>query len=326
MTTNRLLSTLALATLLAGAARGDLHCPQPTHDAGELRTGAPLRHRFVLSNPTGEAIEITGVKPGCGCLRPSVGQTRVPAGASTTVAIEVNTVTQAAGPNGWRVTVAYREAGETRQLPLAVTARLVRDVAIEPAALLLHTAAPLRAAFTLTETGEQPLAVRAAACTSPHLRLHPETPRRRADGWQRRIEVEVLPTLPPGRHEDVMVLYTGDPRCPELKAPLTVVKQSEARVQPSPEAVRLTASSGAALPARVVLLRGVDDTPVEVERTEPSHPCLQVTAARGPGPHSTLRVRVDETLLPPGPFAGSVRVLLRSPAGEPVTIPVHIHR
>ncbi|MFO0928946.1 MAG: hypothetical protein U0736_18315 [Gemmataceae bacterium] len=126
----------------------------------------------------------------------------------------------------------------------------MRDVAIEPAALLLHTAAPLRAAFTLTESGEQPLAVRAAACTSPHLRLHPEAPRRRADGWQRRIEVEVLPTLPPGRHEDVMVLYTGDPRCPELKAPLTVVKQSAARVQPSPEAVRLTASSGGAYPPR----------------------------------------------------------------------------
>lgn len=324
MTANQLLTGLCLSVALAGAGRAELVCPQPIHDAGELRTGAPLRHRFVLTNAGGAAAEITAVKPGCGCLAARTERTHLAAGETTTVAVEVNTVTQAAGPNAWRVTVHYREGDEVRPLPLAITARLVRDVAIEPAALLLHTAAPLRAAFTLTEITDQPLVLRAAACASPHLRLHAEAPRRRPGGWERRIEVEVLASLPAGRHEDVAVLYTGDSRYPELKAPLTVVKQAARPVQLAPETVRLSAAPGVPLPARIILLRGANDSPVEVERVEASHPCLQTTTARGPGTHSTLRLRIDETRLPPGPFTGSVRVLLRQPAGEELTLPVQV--
>src|SRR5579884_3615222 len=69
----RLLPVLIAMTWLAegrAAAGADLVCVEPLVDKGLVRSGSPLAQRFTLVNRGREAVEITEVKPSCGCLVP----------------------------------------------------------------------------------------------------------------------------------------------------------------------------------------------------------------------------------------------------------------
>lgn len=316
---SRTLLVVLTAVLAPGLGRAELTCPQPVHDAGSVRSGVLLRHRFELRDPTGRA-RLSGVKAGCGCL-----EARLIPGEPAVVQVAISTATQAAGPNLWRAVVRYQDGDQPRELPLYVRAELIRELQLTPASLLLHTATPIQHAFTLTERRDRPLGIQAAGCRSPHVRLTAGEPRRQADGWVRQVRLEVLPGCPEGRHEDVLTLHTDDPLCPELKAPFTIVKQSAGTVQAAPPAVEFAATAGPP-PARLVLLRGSDEQPVTIDEAVPSHPFLRCTWASGPGPNSTLRVRIDGDAVPAGGFEGSVRVRLRQPAGPDLVLPVRLRR
>lgn len=315
---------VALA-LFAGAARAELICPQPRFDAGRLRTGVSLRHRFVLANRGKETIRIVEVKPGCGCLKPALDRDVLAPGEEASVSVEVGTVTQAEGKNSWRVLVRYREGRAEGELPLHVEADLVADVSIRPAALLLHTSTAIGHTLTLVERRETPLTVRAAS-SCPQVDVRVEPPALDGEAWRRAVHLQVRADLPDGRHEGVVCLYTDDVSCPELKVPFTIVKRCRGAVTPTPAAVDLLLSGQAPLPARVVLLGAADGAPVLVGRVEPSHASIRCSFAEGPGPRSTLRVQVDREKLPEGGFAGAVRVHLRQPAGQVVEVPVHVVR
>jgi hypothetical protein len=324
--TRSLLIAGLLAFLTAGAARAELVCSLPTHAAGEVRGGTALAHSFTLVNRGSAVIEITEVKPGCGCLRPTLERVRFAPGEQGALRIEVNTVTQPAGPNTWKATVRYREGGRDGELTLYVTARLTAEVHIRPASLVLHTATSLAHSFTLIERRPTPLELRSAASSSPHVRVSLTTPTQQDGAWVRTIKLEVLPSCPDGRHDSMLYLHTADSAYAELKVPFTIVKQTPGLVQASPAALHLTSLPGQALPSRIVLLGTADDQPVGVARIETSDPCIRCTWAAGPGPRATLRIQVERELRQEDRFEGSVRVHVHKPAPHVLTIPVRVIR
>jgi hypothetical protein len=313
---------LALAGLCPPATRAELVCPAPVFQAGSLPSGKALVHRFALVNRGPQAVEITEVKPGCGCLKAQVDRKSFAPGSTGLVTVEINTVTQAPGPNTWKVTVHGTHAGVPFTLPLLVQANLTAVVSIQPATLVVYTDRAVSHAFTLTEHREAPLTIRAAATGLPAFKTRLAEPAGQAGHWTRRIDLEVLPECPDGRHEDVLHLHTTDPDYPELKVPFTVVKRTPGRVQASPTGVEWLVAGKEALPARVVLLGTGSDEAVEIDRVVPSHACLSCTWASGPGPRATLRIVVDRAALKPGELDGSVEVHLKKPAGGVVTVPV----
>ncbi len=300
--------------LLPLIARADLVCPAPDHDAGAARTGTRLTHTFALQNTGTAPVEILGVKAGCGCTSAVPAKTRIAPGETTTLRMEVGTVTQAAGPNAWRADV--RHAGGV--LSLVMRATLEADVRISPANLVL-AAGVAGHPFTLTELRAAPMTLRAVSCVSPHLRAEAEQPRREGEAWVRRINVRVLPTLPEGRHEDALVIHTEDTGYPELRVPFSVVKRTADAVQVSPESAEASRDAGGAVPARLVMLRVSGETPVRVKAVKASHPSIRCTWADGEG-RAVLRIAFEAV---PGPFTGEVEVELSEPA-KVVKIPVTV--
>jgi hypothetical protein len=313
---------LAVVLLLScGVARAELVCPVPEFVVpNEVRSGEPLRHRFELHNAGTEAVEVLGLKPGCGCLSPHIDRTRLSPGESATVAVEVNTVTQGEGRNAWRVTVRYRHRGKEAELPLTVSAMVRHVVTISPANLVVHTSTGYTHSLTLTEKTPGPMAISAAVAGSPHVRATAGKPIRVGDAWRREIKLEILPTCPDGRLEDVLSLTT--PGRPDLRFPFAVVKHTAAVVRAAPPAVRLQSVGSQALPARIVLLSRGDDGPVAVERVEADHPAVAATWIAGPDARATLRVVVDRAAIGAVPFRATVRVHLRG--AEPVEVPVFV--
>jgi hypothetical protein len=302
------------------AARADLVCPAPNVQAGQCKTGRALVHRFHLANHGSSVIDITQIKPACGCLRPHIDRVTYAPGEQGEVLVEINTVTQPAGPNSWKVTLQGNEAGKPFELGLVVQATLVAEVAISPATLILHTQTALTHDFTLTEHRERPLEVRSAVTGSPHLRARVAPAARQGAIWTRRITLEVLSSCPEGRHEEVLHVYTSDPEYPELKVAFTVVKQSPGQVQASPTSAEWLVPANQPLPARIVLLSAGDE-PIEIERIETSHPCLRCTWAAGPGPRATLRIQLERENTAAS-FDGSIKLHLKKPTSQIVTVPV----
>jgi hypothetical protein len=315
---------LVVLTVPARSARADgLECAEPVFRAGDVRSGVPLAHRFAFVNRGPDAVEITDVRPSCGCLTPRLGQRRYGPGEGGTLLLEVNTLTQPPGPHTWRAVVHYRSGGQDHELELLLCAKVITEVQVQPASLSMSTDTALGHEVTVTDLRDQPLAVRGAQTSSPHVRAHLGQPHRDGAGhWASTIRLEVLPDCPEGRHDEVLLIVTSDPAYPELKVPLTVVKRSPQRVSATPATVEISGTPGQPLPSRIVLLGCAGDEEVAVERVEADDPAVRCQWAKGPGPRATLKIQVDHTRLSGGTLHGAVRVHIVKPAPQTVTVPV----
>jgi hypothetical protein len=313
---------LALPTQRSGAAGADLVCCEPVVDKGEVRSGSLLVQHFTLRNQGAGTVEVNEVKPGCGCLTPRLEKRQFQPGERGTLELSVNTLTAATGPQTWRVQVFYRSAGRTEALELVLRANVIPEITIEPAALVVFTSGPIRRDLTLIECRPRPLALTDVRCTSPYLQVQAGAPvRNQAGHWSRVLTLEVLPACPPGRHQEAITIAPADPMLAEWQVPVTVVKHSRNAVRVTPEAITFTGPARQALPARLIRISARDEQEVVVDRVEAGDPAIQCEWAQGPGRQITLKVRVDAAKAPAG-LQSEVRLYLRQPAAQSVTIPV----
>jgi hypothetical protein len=318
----RLLTPLLLG-LPVSPLRADLECAQPLVEKGEARSGLSLNHRFNVVNRGSEAIDVVEVRPSCGCLTPQLDKRRLQPGESAELLLEVNTLTQPAGLNSWRVTLRYKSGDAERELPLYLNARLVTEISVEPPSLAIYTDTAISHEITVIDRRVEPLLIRAVTVSSPHVRTHlGEQQRDDAGHWRRGIRVEVLADCPEGRHEETLRICTSDPLYTELKVPFTIVKSARRRVSAAPASVVLSAPPGQPLPARMVQLNAVDDSEVRIERVESDHPAIACHWAQGPGTAATLKIRVDRRKIAGDRLRGTVHVHLSKPVAETIAIPV----
>jgi hypothetical protein len=304
-------------------ARADLFCPRPVVEAGTVRTGTALTQDYALQNRGTAPVEITGVFPSCGCLAPRIDRRRLEPGEQTGVVLEVATLGLAEGVQSWRVRLVYQDGGAGGELSLVLCGRVLTEVQVQPAALVIHADAPGEHRVTLTDRRPQPLAVTSVDATVPG--LHPclgEARRNEAGHWTRAISLDVQADCPEGKHDGLLHIRTSDPTYPDLRVPVTVVKRSPQHVSALPSEVRLTGRPGQPLPSQRLLLSAAGEQEVLVERIESDHPALKCQWAQGPGPLATVKIQFDHARLTAGSHQTVVKVHLLKPRPETLTIPV----
>ena len=316
-------ATVFVAMLIVGPARAQLHCDQPAVQTGEVHTGAALSHRFVVVNNGNETIEILDVKPSCGCLAPRIDQRVLAPGARGALQVEVNTLTQDAGPQSWRVTVRYREGHTDHELDLRLAATIVTTVTVTPPSVVLYTTSAIGHELTLTDRRLTPLNVTAVQPNSPHMRAQLGEWKKDDEGYAARtIAIEVLPEFPTGRHEEIIQIFSSDPEYREIRIPITIVKRPRQTVSASPDSLAVSTAAGEAIPSRVVMLRSTDDQDVIVDRVDCDSPAVSCKSTTGPGHRSTLKIEFDRPKIGGDALETKLRVVLRQPAGQIVTVPV----
>ncbi len=319
-----LVLSVPLLLLPTSAARAELECAEPTVDKGEVRGGVPLSHRFPLVNRGSQTVEVTDVRPSCGCLAPKLERRRFQPGESGVLVLEVNTLTQPAGAQQLRATIHYRTGAIEHELPLYICARVVSEISVEPPSLAIYTDTSIGHEIVVIDRRTEPLIVRAVPSSSPHVRTRlGELRRDDAGHWRRSIQVEVLADCPEGNHNEVLSICTSDPTYPELKVPFTIVKRARREVSAAPSSIDLSeTATGQPLPARIVLLSAVDDAEVRIERVECDHAAIDCHWAQGPGRQATVKVRIDRSRILGDNLLGSVHVHISSPTPQTITIPV----
>jgi hypothetical protein len=310
-----------LPVLLAPDARAELRFSQPTADAGEVRGGAPLNHSFAFTNDGPEPVEIVTARVSCGCLAPRLEKRVYGPGESGSLLLEVNTLTQAAGPHTWAVQVAWQGGGRTGDVTLSLSGRVVREINVEPAALTVFSDSGIRHQIVLTDLRPKPLTVTDVRTSSSRLKARLAGPDRDAQGHVvSRVVLELADDYPEGRHDEAVHLFTDDPTYRDLKVPVTLIKRSRQRVTATPDAVTLRAPAGQPLPSRIVLLHDREDAAVVVDRVEADDPALVCRWAPGPNNRATVKISADRARIHGDILHTAVHVHVRQPA--PVTVTV----
>jgi hypothetical protein len=320
---------LAAVLLLAGLSRADLRVAEPAFDAGEVRAGAPLSHRFAFVNDGPAPVVVSEVRAGCGCLTPCLepAGTALPyaylPGEQGALLLEVNTLGQAPGPHIWQVTVSYRNGDEGREAELRLSGRVVTEVAVQPAALTLFADAAVAHEVVLTDLRPRPLAVTAVRGSAPQLTGRVAERARDADGHALyRIGLAVAADYPEGRHDEVLDILTDDPAYPDLRVPLTIVKRGRRRLSAAPDPVALTVGAGQEAPSRLVLVRDSDGQPVVVDRVDADDAAVSCRWSEGPSSPAAVRVRVDASRVGAGGLHGAIHIHVSKPVPETLTVPV----
>lgn len=320
------LSIFVMLTAVLPMARAELRFTQPSADVGEVRTGTPLVQSFAFTNAGSKPVTLIEARASCGCLIPQVERRTYAPGETATLRLEVNTLTQPAGPNTWTVRVRWREREQEAETTLTLSARLVTEIQVEPAALTIFAERPIAHELRVTDLRPRALHVTAVAASAPALHVRLLDPG--SDGHGRAtypICLEVGGDFPEGRHEEKVLIVTDDPAYRELKVPVTIVKQPRHKVTALPAEVRLAAPAGQPVPSRIVLLRDADQRRVVVERVTADDPAIVCQFAAGPNEMTTLKVQVDRNRLRGSRLQTAVHVQMSGPTAETVTIPVSFH-
>jgi hypothetical protein len=324
------LPSVILLTLFSPLpAHAELHFPQSLAQAGEVRSGTPLAQRFSFVNRGPDAVTITELKASCGCLTPRLGPGTValphtyrPADSGE-VLLEVNTLSQAAGPQSWRVTVCYETAGQRYEVPLQIVGRIVTEVSVLPAAVTVFTDAPITQELTLTDLRAQPLSVIDVRTSSPQLQGRVTEQGRDTVGHRLcKVQLDVGGDYPVGRHEETVDLVTDDAAYRTLKVPVTIVKRGHERVTVSPDEITLHGDKGQPVASQLLRVRDSGNEGVVVERVTADDAALTCSWAAGPNTMATVKLQVDRTRIAATTLKSAIHIEVSKPERRTLTVPV----
>lgn len=315
-----------LATLQADKVRAELQFRQPLVEVGDVKCGAALAHDFSFCNTAAQPIEIVEIQASCGCLKPRLEPRTIPPGESGTLHVEVNTLTQSAGPHTWEVHIRYQLGSEQREAVLRLAGNIVTEISVKPCSLSICADRAITHELHLIDLRPHALSITAVRLTSMKVTASVVGEARDAAGHLvRTIRINIADDFPEGRHEETLTIYTDDPTYRDLRVPVTIIKRPRQRVTATPAEATMLAQPGEPLPSRIVLLRDNQNEPVDIQEITTSDPAITCTWARGPGSHATLRIRVDRSRLKEEGLKGSVEVRVSKPVAETVSIPVTVH-
>jgi hypothetical protein len=259
------------------------------------------------------------VEAGCGCVKRTLTSDALKQGESSSLTVEVNTLTQPDGANRWQVLVAYSsgDGGPAGELVLGVTANLTREVIVSPAQLAFSTTGEAGQAIKILDRRGKSLSIVKASSTSPQLTASIGA---KAGGSQT-IEVKLSADAPAGQRDEMLILQTDDPAYPEFRVPVRVFKKAPGQVTAVPQEVSVKLGPGQEEVSALVQLRAPDGKMVRIASAESDFSAASVKHSTEAGPVATLRISVGGVAASL-PGSCKVKVRLAEPSGQELVVPV----
>jgi Protein of unknown function (DUF1573) len=318
---------LVLAVLAGSALPNpleDLAFTQPEVNLGTVYTGAKLTHEFTFRNKSKGVLRVVAAHAECGCTKPGFTKLEYQPGEKGKLTLEVQTLTQSAGPHTWEVHITYETGGVERELEVCLRAQLVSEVAVQPAKLVVSVEHAHLHPFMLEDKRRTPIEVLQANTNVPGVSVRlGEYARDDAGPWRRAIHLIPSPELVVGRHEGQLSLYTAEDRYQHLQVPFTIVKAAPEQVTAMPREVDIRATAGKPVPSTIVVLRGPVGERIEVAEALADNPAISLRLATNKDGIVAIRVQVDVQRLGMPSLDSAIHIRLAKPSGETLKIPIH---
>ncbi len=299
----------------------DLRFLAPLVNLGELRTYVPHKHRFEFVNQGSQALEIVKVEPSCGCMAVNLPRRIFQPGEKGELFLNVKPTNQLSGPYAWFAKVYYRSGQRESIVHLQVQATIRREVSVSPSVLIWDGSGDFQHEVTVTDLRNPPLCVTALHTSSPLVKAQVVA----SSQGVTRIALQSVGTIPVGRRDEVLSIYTNDRAYEQLQLPLTLVGRVKKTVAVTPERIDVRIADGQA-PASLVRLRPLSDGALKITAVVADHPAVTCTWAAGPFDCATLRVQVDASKLAGRDLNGVIRVQISEPVAETIAIPIQVSR
>lgn len=318
----------AEANTVADAPQPKAVVAKPVHDAGVVPTGQKIVHDFVIENQGDAVLEITDVRPACGCTVAQFDRTIAP-GASGKVNAVLDTSTFG-GAIAKGVTVLTNDPARPR-LELTVKAEVRPHLIADPGFarfLQPQHSDPGVVEQRLWTKSFDNLEILDVTSPYPFLKIthKPITADadRHEDGVGPQYELTFVldySQAPVGSLAEYAVVETNHPEQPEVKIPVSGFIRPLVVVTPaSADFGALTLGEDGAKGSLV--LKHYGSQPLEISAAESSVPGIQVAIEPvEPGSEFNVRVQLSPDM-PKGPFAGTISLTTNNPRKPTVEIPL----
>ena len=283
--------------LVASALMADpppLQVDRSAIDLGDLPAHKPLVQTFKLKNTGPAPLTLSDVSGGCGCFRHQLGRRTLEPGQGTDLTVTLSLLAQPAGPRTWSLAVRYTTGEKPAELPIRLTAKITRDVSVEPAALMLSTECAMVGTVNVVDRRNKPITVTGARLGVKGISAAVRPGKRTEGVFTQAIDVSVAADLAPDQYADELCLDTDDPTAPEIRVPIRVVKKAPGKgVQTFPGSASLRFAMDQTTATTLLRLKDAADAQVTVAEVSSDDTGVACKWAAGPDRMATLRVTVD---------------------------------
>lgn len=317
-----------MAAAEAAAAQPKAVVAQPVHDAGVVPTGQQIVHDFVIENQGEAALEITGVRPACGCTVAQFDRSIAP-GESGKVNAVLDTSTFG-GAIAKGITVLTNDPARPR-LELTVKAEVRPHLIADPGfARFLqpqHSDPGVIEQRVWTKSFDK---LEIVGVTSPYPFLKvTHTPitdpaDRHEDGVGPQHQLTFVldySQASVGALAEYVVVETNHPQQPQIKIPVSGFIRPLMVVTPASADFGTfeLAADGA---VGSVILKHYGAQPLEIGAAESTVAGVEVAVEQvEPGHEFRVRVQLPPDM-PKGPFAGTISLSTNNPRQPTVEIPL----
>lgn len=324
--------TLCAVVLLAGTAAAQalnprVVIPEPVYDAGKVAKGEKISHDFVVRNDGEAPLEISDVRPACGCTVADFDDTIAP-GETGSVRAVLDTMTFD-GPISKSITVFTNDPVNPK-LQLAVKAEVQPYLLIQPGYarfVQAQQSEPGKVKQMLFTTTFDDLKITEVESPYPYLdvKYRPATeadePREHGIGKQWVLELTLDYTKAPvGTLADYVTIHTNHPSQPIAKLPISGFVRPLIAVTPTAAdfgEIEVTEPHNASM-----LIHSFAAENVQVTAAETDVPGVELSVeAIEAGKKYALQVTLSPEM-PKGRFDGTIKVKTDSPKAPLIEIPL----
>lgn len=195
-----------------------------TYDFGKLSSGQPARHDFIFTNTGSATLEITGVRPSCGCTTAGEWTKTVEPGKTGIIPLQFNS----AGFSGMVVKTATVTCNDpaTPSLTLQLTGNVWKEIDAIPQFAVLNgsseSVADAKATVRIVNNGEQPIGITSFDINNA---MFVATLKTNQPGKEFEVAIKVVPPLNPNMTHGVLSLKTTSTNVPQVQVTAMLMLQ-----------------------------------------------------------------------------------------------------
>jgi hypothetical protein len=188
-------------------------------------TAADVRATFVFRNRGLQPVQITDIRPSCGCLEPHVSSRRIEPGQRGFLLLRMQPASESPGRKEYFADVKYSDP-QPREVRLTFRLEIPEQgLSVKPRALIFDQLSDreIRRQVVVADTRPQPARLNEATVNSPlvQVSLGDSTPLA-GGGVEQAVHITLSGSVPPGRHEALVTIHTNDPQMPAIRVPLLI--------------------------------------------------------------------------------------------------------
>ena len=226
-------------------------CDEPLYDFGTADSQSTIEHTFVIRNAGDTTLEISNVRPACGCTLANISEKMIPPGGESQITARLS-LQGRNGPQSKPITILSNDP-QNPEYRVTLAGTVATAINVTPDRLMFGQIGTAQTIELFVEIGgmvPEPFTITGIETSLPELITEQETVQ---EGKQYRIKARLTGPAQPGPINASLIVRTDHPSRPTINIPIIANVVGEMIYAPS--VIELPATAGATPVTRYIVLR-----------------------------------------------------------------------